>query len=681
MEKKTIVLVGNPNSGKTTLFNQLTGLHQKTGNYPGITVEKKEGKFSFKNTNYRIVDLPGTYSLSPSSADEEVVLNTLLDTKNPFYPDCIVVVGDVHNIKRSLYLYKQIRDLQIPCILAINQIDDIEKEGILIREENISTYFDTPVVLVSARKNKGVEELKNKIYELTTSSAVTKEIHFECPNEYKAIINEIKESCSINNDYIAWLLITQVKTYNIPLKYKSVISEIEKKYKIIPKRLQVKETILRHQQIDNVVEKIVYKDPTYQTLTNKIDEIATHKIWGYLIFFLILFLIFQSLFYLSSYPQDWIEGIFADSSTWISKFLPKGPLTDLIAQGIIPGVSGVIVFVPQIALLFFFLLLMEESGYMARVVYLMDRWFKPVGLNGKSVVPLLSGVACAIPGIMSARNIENTKERLITILVTPFMTCSARLPVYSIIISLIIPKGEGFFNLQGVAMMVMYLLGVLMAFLGASIANAFIKSKYKSYLVLDMPNYKVPFWRNVFYGLYEKSLSFITNAGKIIIAVSVILWALGTFGISKNNSKTNYFAEVPLADSYLGKFGKTIEPVFRPLGYDWKIDIAILSSFAAREVFVGTLASIYSLEENDSDSNVKLKELMKNDINPNTGKPSFNFASGVSLLLFYAFAMQCVSTLAVVKKETFSWKWPIIQLLSMTGIAYFTALLAYQILK
>ncbi len=678
MNTKTIVLVGNPNSGKTTLFNQLSGLHQKTGNYPGITVEKKKGKFTYKGISYNLIDLPGTYSLCPSSADEEVVLNALSNHSNPDYPDFIVVVGDVHNMKRSLFLYEQIKDLKLPTIFVINQIDDIEKEGILIREENIPRYFNTPVILMSSRKGIGITELKNAI-----ANGIQKypEQTFHYSNEYKEAVEELKKEFDLD-DYLAWLFLTQAKTDIIPEKYRDKINEITKKYKLIPKRLQLKETIARHQHIDELVENIVYKDPTYQTLTNKLDKIATHHFWGYVLFFCILFLIFQALFYLSGYPQDWIEGIFADSSEFLSNHLPKGPVSELIANGILPGISGVVVFVPQIAILFFFLLLMEESGYMARVVFLMDRWFKPLGLSGKSVVPLLSGAACAIPAIMSARNIENAKERLITILVTPFITCSARLPVYSIIIALIIPKGNGFFNHQGTVMMIMYLLGVLMAFIGAALANKLIKSRYKSYLILDMPNYKVPFWRNVFYGLFEKSWSFVANAGKIIVAVSVILWALGTYGITRNKEtqKINYLTDVPLEHSYLGKFGKTIEPIFEPLGYDWKIDIGILSSFAAREVFVGTIASIYSLED-DGGENLRLKELMKKDINHNTGEPTFNFATGVSILLFYAFAMQCVSTLAIVRKETNSWKWPVIQLFAMTGIAYILALLAYQFLK
>ena len=678
MNIKTIAFAGNPNAGKTTLFNRLSGLHQKTGNYPGITVEKKNGKFIYKNTEYELIDLPGLYSLYPSSMDEEVVFSELADPENPHFPDKVVVVADVHNMKRSLFLYQQIKDLKIPVILVINQIDTISKHGISIREENLAKIFDTPVVLVSSKKGEGIDELKELI---NKGVAVEQDATFRCPKEFSAPIEELRTAFDLD-EYYAWLYLSQLNTEIIPEKYRKQVEEIRQKYKLIPKRLQLKEIIQRHQIIDNWVEKIICKDASYQTLTNKIDRIATHPFWGYVMFLGILFVIFQIMFFLSSRLQDWIEGVFAYGSGYLSTHLPDSPLAELLAEGIIPGVSGVVIFVPQIVILFFFLLVMEESGYMARVVFLMDRWFHPLGLSGKSVVPLLSGVACAIPAILSSRNIENAKERLITILVTPFITCSARLPVYSIIIALIVPSGKGFFNMQGVVMMLMYLLGVLMAFIGAFIANKFIKSRYKSYLVLDMPTYKVPFWKNVFYGIYEKSLSFVTQAGKIIVAMSVILWALGTFGMAedKQTQKVNYLASASLQDSYLGRFGKIIEPVFMPLGYDWKIDIGLLSSFAAREVFVGTIASIYSMDE-DRGKNLRLKELMAQDINANTGKPTFNVATGVSLLLFYAFAMQCVSTLAVVKKETHSWKWPLLQLFLLSSFAYISALIAYQVLK
>ena len=678
MNIKTIAFAGNHNAGKTTLFNRLSGLHQKTGNYPGITVEKKNGKFIYKDTEYELIDLPGLYSLYPSSMDEEVVFSELADPENSHFPDKVVVVADVHNMKRSLFLYQQIKDLKIPVILVINQIDTISKHGISIREENLAKIFDTPVVLVSSKKGEGIDELKELI---NRGVAVEQDATFRCPKEFSAPIEELRTAFGLD-EYHAWLYLSQLNTEIIPEKYRKRVEEIRQKYKLIPKRLQLKEIIQRHQIIDNWVEKIISKDASYQTLTNKIDRIATHPFWGYVMFLGILFVIFQIMFFLSSRLQDWIEGIFAYGSGYLSTHLPDSPLAELLAKGIIPGVSGVVIFVPQIVILFFFLLVMEESGYMARVVFLMDRWFHPLGLSGKSVVPLLSGVACAIPAILSSRNIENAKERLITILVTPFITCSARLPVYSIIIALIVPSGKGFFNMQGVVMMLMYLLGVLMAFISAFIANKFIKSRYKSYLVLDMPTYKVPFWKNVFYGIYEKSLSFVTQAGKIIVAVSVILWALGTFGMAedKQTQKVNYMASASLQDSYLGRFGKIIEPVFMPLGYDWKIDIGLLSSFAAREVFVGTIASIYSMDE-DRGKNLRLKELMAQDINANTGKPTFNVATGVSLLLFYAFAMQCVSTLAVVKKETHSWKWPLLQLFLLSSFAYISALIAYQVLK
>lgn len=676
MKSLKIALVGNPNAGKTSLFNQLCGLHQKTGNYPGITVEKKKGNITYKDKFFEIIDLPGTYSLYPSSADEELVFELLVNHKGEDYPDKVVVVADVTNLKRSLFLYEQIRDLGFTVILVINQIDTAEKQGVSIKEDEFYASFDVPVVFTSSRKKIGISELKDAIYSCPDTS---KEIDFKTPKEFIPAVEELKTKHNLD-EYYAWMYLAQFNNAMVPPQYLPEILEIRKKYKLVPKRLQLKETIIRHKKIDSIVERVTLKDPNFFSTTNKLDRIATHPLWGYVLFFGILFLIFQALFFLSSYPQDWIENVFVYVSEYLAQHSPRGPFTELIFKGVIPGISGVVVFIPQILILFFFLLIMEESGYMARVVFLMDRWFRPLGLSGKSVVPLLSGVACAIPAILSARNIENTKERLITILVTPFITCSARLPIYSIIIALIIPKGHGLFNNQGIALMGMYIIGILMAFVAAFIANKAIPSKYKSYLILDMPTYKFPHWKNVWYGMYEKSLSFVTNAGKIILAVSVILWALGTYGMIKTENTTHYFADAPIEKSYLGDVGKFIEPVIKPLGYDWKIGIGLVSSFAAREVFVGTIASIYSMED-DGGENLKLKELMKRDVNLNTGKPTFNLASGVSILFFYAFAMQCISTLAVVKKETNSWKWPILQFVIMFCIAYSFAFAAYQILS
>ena len=466
------------------------------------------------------------------------------------------------------------------------------------------------------------------------------------------------------------------------------------------KRMQHQETVVRYQFINNLLKKVLTVDTANaKDLRSKLDRILLHKIWGYLIFFSILLLIFQAIYDWSSYPMDWIDSVFAQASTWVQNTLPSGPFTDLIAQGIIPGLGGVVIFIPQIAILFFFIALLEESGYMSRVVFLMDHLMKKFGLSGKSVVPLVSGTACAIPAVMATRNIEDWKERLITILVVPFTTCSARLPVYLIIISLVIPEGtvlSGFISYQALTLMGLYLLGFGTAIFSAWVLNKILPIKRKSFFVMEMPAYKLPMFKNVGITVLEKTKSFVWGAGKIIMAISIVLWLFASHGIGDNFSKADEIiraeyasqnlnedelqekiASHQLEHSFIGYIGKAIEPAVRPLGYDWKIGIAIVSSFAAREVFVGTLATIYSVE---SDEQETIKNRMRTEVNPSLGGPLFNFASGISLLLFYAFAMQCMSTLAIVKRETNSWKWPAIQLGAMTIIAYFAALGAYQIL-
>jgi ferrous iron transport protein B len=467
------------------------------------------------------------------------------------------------------------------------------------------------------------------------------------------------------------------------------------------KRLQQKETIKRYQFINDVLKGGLKIDETVaKDFRSKLDRVLTHKVWGYVIFFLILFIIFQSIFEWSKVPMDFIDSTFASLSTLAAEKLPAGTFTDLISQGIIPGIGGILIFIPQIAFLFMFISILEESGYMSRVVFLMDKIMRKFGLSGKSVVPLISGTACAIPAIMATRNIENWKERLITILVTPFTTCSARLPVYAIIIALVIPDNRvfGIINLQGMTLMLLYLLGFGMAIFSAYILNKILKIKGKTYFVVEMPNYKLPLFKNVGINVIEKTKAFIFGAGKIILAISIVLWFLASYGPGEkfNNAETiiaektkdkplsktefeNAVSSQKLENSYIGLMGKTIEPAISPLGYDWKIGIAIISSFAAREVFVGTLATIYSVGGSDNEATIKNK--MAAEINPVTGKKIFNFASGISLLLFYAFAMQCASTLAVTKKETNSWKWPAGQLIFMSGFAYVVALITYQILR
>ncbi len=692
-----VALIGNPNVGKTSVFNQLTGLNQQVGNYPGITVEKKMGFCKLpNNVKANILDLPGTYSLNASSIDENVVIELLLNKNDKLYPDVALVVTDVENLKRNLLLFTQIKDLEIPTILVINMADRMEYKGITLDIPYLEQHLKTKIALISSRKGFGIDTLKKLI---VTYKTISSEPCLNASSIDPDYFNSLRKTFPNQLLYKLWLVITQDVNF-LNLERNEIRNSFTKSHSDL-KRLQQKETIKRYQFINDVLKEGLRIDTAVaKDFRGKLDRVLTHKVWGYAIFFLILFVIFQSIFEWSKIPMDFIDSTFASLSSLASEHLPAGVLTDLISQGIIPGIGGILIFIPQIAFLFMFISILEESGYMSRVVFLMDKIMRKFGLSGKSVVPLISGTACAIPAIMATRNIENWKERLITILVTPFTTCSARLPVYAIIIALVIPDNRvfGFLNMQGMTLMLLYLLGFGMAIFSAYVLNKILKIKGKTYFVVEMPNYKLPMFKNVAINVIEKTKAFVFGAGKIILAISVILWFLASYGPGKNfndaeaivkeRTKNAPLTSIELEDaiasqkvenSYIGIMGKTIEPAISPLGYDWKIGIAIISSFAAREVFVGTLATIYSVGGSDNETTIKNK--MQQEINPVTGAKVFNFASGVSLLLFYAFALQCASTLAITKKETNSWKWPLGQLIFMSGLAYIVALIAYQILK
>ena len=694
-----IALIGNPNTGKTSVFNQLTGLNQQVGNYPGITVERKQGSVKLPgNIKGTVIDLPGTYSLNASSIDENVVIELLLNRNDKDFPDVAVVVTDVENLKRNLLLFTQIKDLEIPTILVVNMADRMERKGISLDIPYLEEHLNTKIALVSSRKGIGIDALKKLILDYKNLSTEPCLNASSIDPEY---FNKLRNAFPNQLLYKLWLVITQDVNFGA-LERNEIQNSSFTKTKSELKRLQQKETIKRYQFINDVLKSGLTVDSSKaKDLRAKLDRLLTHKVFGYIIFFCILMLIFQSIFAWSAIPMDFIDESFTKLSSWASKSLPPGKLTELIANGIVPGIGGVVIFIPQIAFLFLFISLLEESGYMSRVVFLMDKIMKRFGLSGKSIVPLISGTACAIPAIMAARNIENWRERLITILVTPFTTCSARLPVYTILISLIIPNrmALGFFNLQGLTLMLLYLLGFGGAILSAYLLNKILKTRYKSFFVAEMPNYKMPLFKNVAINVIEKTKAFVFGAGKIILALSIIIWFLGSHGPGDNfkNAEAyitqqpqymnlsqddidNEVAAYQLENSYIGIIGQTIEPVIRPLGYDWKIGIAIVSSFAAREVFVGTLATIYNIGSS-SDDEATIKQRMDAEINPVTGDKVFNFATGVSLLLFYAFAMQCISTLAITKKETNSWKWPLIQLFGMSTFAYIVSLVAYQLLK
>ncbi len=693
-----VALIGNPNTGKTSVFNALTGLNQKVGNYPGITVEKKEGVCKLpRGVKAHIIDLPGTYSLNASSLDENVVIELLLNKNDKDFPDIAVVVSDVENLKRNLLLYTQIKDLEIPTVLVINMADRMDYKGISLDLEYLEKHLKTKIALVSTRKNQGIERLKSLIAnykDLSISHCI------DLTEIDKDYFNNLQNTFPNQLIYKLWLVITQDVNFGKTDRNEiDAVANFKTKSKNDLKRLQQKETIKRYQFINDVLKNGQTIDVAHaKDLRMKIDRIITHQFWGYVIFFIILLTIFQAIYDWSSIPMDFIDTTFASLSEWTKNQLPPGTFTSLLAEGIIPGLGGIVIFIPQIAFLFLFISVLEESGYMSRVVFLMDRIMRRFGLSGKSIVPLISGTACAIPAIMATRNIENWKERLITILVTPFITCSARLPVYLIIISLVIPEGR-FIGLgyQALTLMLLYLIGFGAAVSSAYILNRVLKIKSKAFFVVEMPNYKLPLLKNVAITVLEKTKSFVFGAGKIILALSIILWFLASFGPGDNfkNAEeitTKEYANQQLSSvelqqkiashklehSFIGITGRAIEPAIRPLGYDWKIGIAIVSSFAAREVFVGTLATIYSVGSDEEDT---IKNRMAGEVNPVLGGPLFTFASGISLLLFYAFAMQCMSTLAIVKRETYSWKWPILQLTIMTMFAYIVALIAFQLLK
>ncbi len=689
-ESLKIALVGNPNLGKTTLFNKLCGLNQRTGNYPGVTVDKKKGYLKADGKKIEIVDLPGINGLYPNSKDEELVVKYLLNSEAEDYPDKIVLIVSALNLKRNLFLYEQIRDLNIPLILAVNMVDLAAKRGIFIDMDALSKAVDIPIVKISAKKGTGFTELialfNEEIVVNPRKATYIQENQEAVLDNYAELINEASK-------YKAFLAITEPNLTD---------DQAEKDQFILENEVNVREwktnaSILRYKHIKTYFDSVQRIDKTKATdLTSKLDRILLHPIFGIVIFIGILFSIFQSIFWLASYPMDWIDAGFAGLTELVGNSLPTGYLSQLVTEGLIPGIGGVVIFIPQIAILFLLFSLLEESGYMSRIVYLTDRLMQKFGMSGKSIVPMISGLACAVPAIMATRTIENSRERLITILVTPLLTCSARIPVYVVVIALVVPDDAKvwIFNGQGVALMALYLLGVLMTFIVAFVLKTIMKPTYKSYLLMEMPEYLLPSIKNVLINVWSNVSSFIWNAGKIIIATAIILFVLATnggddFKSAETYVQTNYptvsetekdvlVSSYKIENSYLGSLGKSIEPAIEPLGYDWKIGIALISSLAAREVFVGTMSIIYSI---DSEEELTIRNRLKKEVNPSTGLPVFGFATSISLLLFYAFSLQCMSTVAVTYKETKSIKWTCIQFTYMTLLAYFSALIAYQILS
>lgn len=698
-----VALVGNPNTGKSTLFNRLTGLNQKIGNFPGITVDKKTGFTKLADgQEVEIIDLPGTYSLYPKSKDESIVFQVLADKDNSSHPDVIILIVDASNLKRNMLLFSQVADLGIPMVLALNMTDLSDKQGIYIHINKLAERLGVQVIPISARNNVGIDKLKQAV--ANTNKIATQigavDVNFLAPEA----ISEIKKKIKSDNDYYALQVLHQHEHLTFFTEQEQgEIEQIEQAHKFESAKVQAAETIARYKHLSTILADVVIDKGTAQkfSFSDRLDSILTHKVWGFAIFLLILFVIFNAIFAWSSYPMEWIERGFGWITSMGHEHLPAGMLTDLLLDGVVAGLGGIFVFIPQIAILFAFISILEDTGYMSRVTFMMDKIMSKVGLNGKSVVPMIGGLACAVPSIMAARNIENWKDRMITIMVTPLISCSARLPVYILLISIIIPSKTilGIISLQGLALMVMYLVSFVAAIVVAWVMKIIIKTKEKSYFIMELPIYRMPRWKNVLFTMYEKSKTFVFEAGKVIIAISIILWVLASFGpgnrfdnidqkyasaLADTTKNTDHIktlvATEKLENSYVGILGHFIEPAIRPLGYDWKIGIGLITSFAAREAFVGTMATIYSVDGGDEDS-VTIRQRMEASVNSKTGLPVYTFATGISLMLFYAFAMQCMSTVAIVYRETKGWKWPVIQLAYMTAMAYVAALIAYQFLK
>ncbi|QHV96830.1 ferrous iron transport protein B [Spirosoma endbachense] len=703
MSSPVIALVGNPNAGKSSLFNQLTGLRQKTGNFPGVTVDKKSGTWAIDSqTVTTVVDLPGVYSIYPKSLDEQLVTDILANPAHPDYPDVAIVVVDASNLHRNLLLFTQVADLGVPVILALNMLDVARQQAKEVNAVRLAMRLGVPVVRINARTGEGIDQLKKAVLGQLHEPVRQGKLFFDPAEEATELITDTKAQYQLKNNYLALQYIIQHDGFTFLNRQQQVgLDAIIDKYQFSEPTFQAGETITRYKRIATVVaETVTDQRPANQsTWTQKLDRILLHPIWGYAIFGFVLLLIFQAIFAWAQPFMDAIDAGVAWLNGQLKESLPAGPLTDLLTDGILAGVGGILVFIPQIAFLFLLVALLEESGYMSRVMVIMDRIMRKFGLNGRSVVPLISGVACAVPAIMATRSIGTRRDRLITILVTPLMSCSARLPIYTILIALVVPSRRvlGLFNLQGLALMGLYLLGLFSALLAAYALKLVLRSKERSFFIMELPTFKLPRWNHVGLTVWESVRSFVWEAGRVILAISIILWVLASYGPgdsmqqAENQTRRqnpalttdaleNLVASERLEASYAGHFGHFIEPVIRPLGYDWKIGIALISSFAAREVFVGTMATIYSIGTGD-DEGVTIRERLLQERNPETGGPMYTPALAWSLLIFYVFAMMCMSTLAATQRETKSWKWPMVQLVYMMALAYVTAFATYQFMQ
>ena len=695
-----IALVGNPNSGKTSLFNALTGLNQKVGNFPGVTVDKKTGHIQLEpGLPAELIDLPGTYSLYPRRGDEWVAYKVLMGADAEIKPDIVLLVADASNLKRNLLFCSQIIDLKVPVVMALTMTDIAAKKDIEIDINGLQAELGIPIVAVNPRKNKGLGDIRKVLAQVAKMNPGTQVRDFMDTRKLApAAIEAVQSLFPKLSDYAGIHYLINHENFPLTEQEQEIVEQIEIDNRFNPTKTQAEEIMQRYTRIRQIMQKhVVEPGPLEKKMfSDKLDNLLLHRTWGYIILLSVLFLLFQSIFWLAQFPMDGIEWLFTQSTTWLNAHLPKAWWSDLFINGIVAGLSGILVFIPQIMILFGLITILEDTGYMARISFLSDKLMRKVGLNGKSVMPMISGFACAVPAIMSARNIENKKERLLTILVTPLMSCSARLPVYTILISLVVDDNYyfGFLSVQGLVMMALYLMGTVMALIVSYVMKWFIKIKEKSFFILELPIYRAPRWKNVGITMVEKARIFVFDAGKIIMIISLLLWFLSSYGPgnrmekveakyatliqqqpAKLDSLEKQLSSEKLQNSYAGILGKSIEPVITPLGYDWKIGIALITSFAAREVFVGTMATLYSVEESD-DSSLRQKMAAATHAN---GSKVYTLPAAFSLMIFYVFAMQCMSTLAVVKRETRTWKWPVFQFVYMTGLAYVLSLIVYQV--
>ncbi len=685
----SVAIIGNPNAGKSSLFNALTGMRQKVANYPGVTVEKKEGKILLQDgSEITLIDLPGIYSLTANSPDEIIAVNALFGLiEDTPQPDVVICVVDATNIERNLYLVSQIIDYHIPTVVALNMMDIAEQQGISIDDKKLSEELGIPVIPTVANKAIGIEELKSAIIQKSFHSNTRRwKLPPVLDTEWNELHEILQKECDFSEPrayHEAMILLSSsgnLDEYRSRFQ-NSIIDHVSKdhqKLEFLGIDCQSAFIEARYEWIKKICERTV-RSPKQKnvSLSDRLDRILTHKFWGFAIFLMLMALMFQAIFSWATVPMDYINTGFDWLGVQITHILPAGDLQHLLVNGVIGGVGAVVAFLPQILFLFLFLGLLEDTGYMARAAFIMDRVMRKVGLHGKSFIPLLSSFACAIPAIMATRTIENRKDRLVTMLVAPLMSCSARLPVYTLLIGAFIPHKVilGFFSLPGLTMIGLYLFGMIVALLMAWLFKKTLLTGDTPAFIMELPAYKMPSLRSVLLQMWERSMLFLKRAGTFILGVSIILWFLATYPKTDHGSSADQ-----LEHSFAGQTGHIIEPLIKPLGFDWKIGIGLIASVLQREVFVSTMGTIYNIKDTDHNEGIlSLRQHLEQDADPVTGKPTFTILTAICLMVYYVLAMQCLSTVAVMKRETNGWKWPFFQLAYMTGLAYSMTFIVYRI--